>query len=85
MGNIERSRAAEGAQFAFHLHPLRATAYEGHRHPSHSEPEKDHDDETTGDTVELHEDEEIGAQIPERPVSVAQNEEDEPPHLDISA
>jgi hypothetical protein len=85
MGNIERSRAAEGAQLAFHLHPLRATAYEGHRHSSHSEPEKDHEEESTGDTVELHEDAEIGAQLPERPILAAQNEEDETPHLDISA
>jgi hypothetical protein len=85
MGNIERSRAAEGAQLAFHLHPLRATAYEGQRHPSHSEPEKDHEEESTGDTVELHEDGEIGAQLPERPILAAQNEEDDAPHLDISA
>lgn len=85
MGNIERSRATESAHFTFHLHPLRATAYEGQRHPSHSEPQKEENEEATGDTVELHAEAETDALIPVSPALTPQNEEDEPPHLDISA
>lgn len=85
MGNIERSRAAEGANLTFHLHPLRATAYEGHRHPPHSPPEQEDPEEPTGDTVELHQDAETDPLIPLSPGSDRQNEEDQPPHLDISA